>query len=170
VSDDRLILVGRIAGAFGVRGEIKITAFTADPSSLLAWRDLLRADGSPALTLIGGRAAGGQVIAQTAEPLTRESAQSLKGLALYIPRSRLPAPDEDDEFYLADLIGLTAVSPEGTPLGHVKSVHNFGAGDLLEIAPVGGAPSWWTPFTREAVPDIRLESGEAVVVPPDVES
>jgi 16S rRNA processing protein RimM len=166
---DRLILVGRVAGAFGVRGEVRITPFTADPEALIDYRTLLREDGAHGLTLTSGRVAGNGVVARAEEIATREAAEALKGLGLYIPRSRLPPPDED-EFYLADLIGLAAVSPAGEPLGLVKAVSNFGAGDLLEIAPAGGAPSWWAPFTREAVPDVRLAEGVVVVLaPPDAE-
>jgi 16S rRNA processing protein RimM len=86
----------------------------------------------------------------------------MRGLRLYIPRDRLPEPDED-EFYLADLIGLAVVSPTGETLGRVKSVHNFGAGDLLEIEPPGGAATWWAPFTKAVVPEVRLGQGVVVV-------
>jgi 16S rRNA processing protein RimM len=156
--------VGRVAGAFGVRGEIRITPFTADPGSLLDYRLLLREDGAAGLTLTSGRLAPNGLIARAREVETREAAEALKGLALFIPRSRLPPPDED-EFYLADLVGLNVVSPAGEPLGQVKAVSNFGAGDLLEIAPADGGPTWLAPFTREAVPDVRLADGVVVVVP-----
>jgi len=81
-----------------------------------------------------------------------------------VPRAALPAPDED-EFYLADLIGLRAVGPDGVELGRVKNVQNFGAGDLLEIAPETG-PTWWLPFTRDAVPEVRIADGVVVAVRP----
>jgi 16S rRNA processing protein RimM len=162
---ERLILVGRVAGAFGVKGEIRITPFTAEPDAMVAWGELLAADGSTALTLTGGRVAGDGLIVRARQVDTREAAQALRGLELFIPRSLLPAPDED-EFYLADLVGLRALSPEGAPLGTVKSVQNFGAGDLLEIAGLPGQASWWAPFTREAVPDVRLEEGVVIVVAP----
>src|SRR5581483_9994102 len=120
----------------------------------VGYRDLKRADGSPALTLTGGRPQKGALIARASEVVTREDAEALRGLELFVPRDALPPPDED-EFYLADLIGLDAVTPDGAPLGRIKSVQNFGAGDLLEIAPPTG-PTWWLPFTREAVPDVRI--------------
>jgi len=141
---DRLILVGRVAGAFGVRGEIKITTYTDEPASLLRYRALKTEAGALALTLTSGRAHN--------------------GLALYAPRSAFPAPDED-EFYLADLIGLTVVTPEGAELGVVKSAQNFGAGDLLEIAPPGAA-TWYLPFTKDAVPEVRIADGLIVAVRP----
>jgi 16S rRNA processing protein RimM len=161
---DRLILVGRVAGAFGVRGEIRVTSYTDDPAALVRYGTLMGADGSPALTLSGGRAQKGALIARASEVATREDAEALRGLELYIPRAALPPPDED-EFYLADLVGLAAVTPQGEPLGRIKSVQNFGAGDLLEIAPATG-PSWWLPFTMEAVPDVRIADGVVVAVRP----
>ena len=88
----------------------------------------------------------------------------MRGAFLYIPRDRLPAPDED-EFYLTDLIGLAAVSPDGEALGTVKSVRDFGAGDILEIQPPDG-PTWLLAFTRENVPEIDPENGRLTVVRP----
>ena len=162
---DRLILVGRVAGAFGVKGEVRITAYTDDPQALARYRDLRRADGSPALTLTGGRTQKGALIARAKEVATREDAEALRGLELYAPREAFP-PTDEDEFYLADLIGLAAVTPSGEPLGRIKSVQNFGAGDLLEIAPETG-PSWWLPFTREAVPEVNIATGVVVAVRPE---
>jgi 16S rRNA processing protein RimM len=161
---ERLILVGRVAGAFGVRGEVRITSYTDDPAALARYRDLKRADGSAALTLSGGRAHKGALVARAAEVATREEAEALRGLELYVPRDTLPAPDED-EFYLADLIGLKAVAPDGAEVGRIKSVQNFGAGDLLEIEPPAG-PTWWLPFTKEAAPEVRIAEGVVVVVRP----
>jgi len=162
------ILVGRVAGAFGVKGEVRISAYTEDPLTLLAYRQLLHEDGVPALTLTGGRAAKGALVARAQEIETREQAEALRGLRLYIPRARLPEP-EADEFYVADLVGLAVESPAGEPLGRVKSVQDFGAGDLLEIQPATGA-SWWLPFTRDAVPDVRLAEGMVIAIrPPETE-
>ena len=160
-----LILVGQVAGAFGVRGEVKITAFTEDPLNLLTYKTLQRQDGALALTLVSGRAAKGQVIGRAKEVTTREQAEALRGLKLYLPREALPPADED-EFYLADLIGLKAVDPAGAPVGRIKAVQNFGAGDLLEIEPAAGGPTWWLPFTREAVPRVDLATGQIVAVRP----
>jgi 16S rRNA processing protein RimM len=158
----RLVLVAQVAGAFGVRGEVRVTAFTGSPVALLAYSPLLDASGKPILTLLSGRAEKGAIVGRAAEIATREDAQAMRGVRLYIPRERLPPPEED-EFYLADLIGLAAVSPAGEALGRVKSVHNFGAGDLLEIGPPTGAATWWAPFTRQVVPEVRLAQGVVVV-------
>lgn len=160
-----LIMVGRVAGAFGVKGEVRITSFTAEPLALVDYKTLLREDGSPALTLTGGRVAKGGVVARTAEVTTREAAEALRGLKLYIPRAVLPEPDKD-EFYIADLVGMEVRSLEGDVLGQVRSVRDFGAGDLLEVAPAAGE-SWWLPFTREAVPEVRMADGFLVAVRAD---
>ena len=161
---ERLILVGRVAGAVGVKGEVRITAYTDNPAALVSYRELLREDGSPGLTLTAGRPHKGALLGRAKEIATREEAEALRGLQLYVPRAALPAPDED-EFYLADLIGLRAVGPDGVELGRVKNVQNFGAGDLLEIAPETG-PTWWLPFTRDAVPEVRIADGVVVAVRP----
>jgi 16S rRNA processing protein RimM len=165
MSDD-LILVGRVAGAFGVKGEVRITTFTAEPLGLVDYKTLLREDGSPALTVSSGRVAKGGVVVRTQEIETREQAEAARGLKLYIPRAVLPEPDDEDEFYIADLIGMDVVSLEGDLLGRVRSVRDFGAGDLLEVAPAAGE-SWWLPFTKDAVPEVQMDAGRIVAVRPD---
>ena len=161
-----LLLVARVAGAFGVRGEVRLTAFTADPSSLLDYKTLTREDGSPGLTLTAGRPTKGGVVVRVAEVSTREQAEALRGLRLYISRDALPPPEDEDEVYVADLIGLAVATADGEALGLVKSVHDFGAGDLLEVQPAQGA-SWWLPFTKQAVPELRLAEGLIIAVPPE---
>jgi len=160
----RLILVGRVAGAFGVKGEVRITSYTDEPAALVRYRDLLREDGSTGLTLTAGRPHKGALVGRAKEIATREEAEALRGLGLYLARDAFPAPDED-EFYLADLIGLRVEAPGGAEIGRIKDVRNFGAGDLLEIAPASG-PSWWLPFTKEAVPEVRIADGVVVAVRP----
>ncbi len=161
---DRLLQVARVAGAFGVRGEIRITTFTEDPLALATYKVLVRQDGSPGLTLTAARAVKGAVIVRAKDIDTRDQAQALRGLALFVPRDSLPPPDED-EFYLADLIGLAIETPQGEPLGTVKTVQDFGAGDLIEVQPAMGA-SWWLPFTREAVPQVKIAEGKLIAIPP----
>jgi 16S rRNA processing protein RimM len=161
---DQLILVGRVAGAFGVRGEVRITSFTADPAALLTYKTLLREDGTPGLTLTGGRVQNGAVICRAREVATREEAEALRGLKLHVRRDALPVPD-DDEFYVADLIGVDVVSEAGEALGRVKAIQDFGAGDLLEIQPPSG-PSWYLPFTLENVPGIDLAGRCITIVRP----
>ena len=161
-----LIQVGRVAGAFGVRGEVRITSFTSEPLALLDYKILMREDGSAGLTLTSARAAKGGIVCRAKEVETREQAEALRGLKLYIPRSKLPEPDED-EFYVTDLVGLSVVTAEGEALGRIKAVQDFGAGDLIEIVPQEGGATWYLPFTREAVPEVRMADGVVVAVKPD---
>lgn len=162
---DRLILVGQVAGGFGVRGEVRITAFTADPLALTAYGPLLRADGSPGLTLTSARPDKSGLVGRASQIATKEQADALRGLKLYVPRDRFPEPEED-EFYLADLIGLDARDGDDVVIGRVKSVQNFGAGDMLEIAPASGGATWYLPFTRETAPEVRTQEGWLRVLRP----
>jgi 16S rRNA processing protein RimM len=161
MTDKPLIRVARVAGAFGVKGEVRISAFTEDPKTLLTHKALLKEDGSPGLTLLSGRAQKDNLIARVEGVETPEAADALRGLQLYIPRDALPEPEED-EFYLSDLIGLSAVSPTGEALGRIKAVRDFGAGDILEIQPPAGQ-TWWVAFTRDAVPTVDIKGGKVVV-------
>ncbi|MCX7586902.1 ribosome maturation factor RimM [Phenylobacterium sp. 58.2.17] len=161
-----LIFVAQVGAAHGVRGEVKVTTFTADPMALASYKGLMRQDGSPALTIASARPTKGGIVARLKGVDDRNAAEALRGLKLYISRDSLPEPDED-EFYLADLIGLAVETTAGELLGKVKTVQDFGAGDLLEIQPKAGA-SWWLPFTREAVPEVRIAEGRLIAEPPAV--
>ncbi len=163
--DNNYILVAQIGGAFGVKGEVKITAYTADAQSLKAYSPLLDAKGNPALTILSARPDKHGLVAKVKELTTKEEADAARGRKLYIHRDQLPEPDED-EFYLTDLIGLEGRDPEGKVLGKVKSVQNFGADDMLEIAPAEGGPTWYLPFTKAAVPEIHTKDGWLLVVKP----
>ena len=110
--ENKMILVAQIGGAFGVKGEVRITAFTADPMALMAYQPLLKADGTPALTLLSARPDKAGVVARVKEIATKEQADALRGLKLFVPRDQLPEPDED-EFYLTDLVGLEARDASG---------------------------------------------------------
>jgi 16S rRNA processing protein RimM len=162
---DRLVLVARVAGAFGVRGEVRLRSYTADPRALLTLKALKTSAGAPALTLASGRPHKDGLVVRAAEVATKEEADALRGLDLYARRSALP-PAGEDEFYLADLIGLEACGPDGARLGRVAAAPNFGAGDLLEIEPEGGGPSWLIAFTAANVPEVDLDAGRVVVVRP----
>ncbi len=162
----KYLIVGRVSGAHGVRGDVRLSTFTQDPLAILDYRDLVRADGSAALTVLSARIAKGGVIARCKGIETKEQADGLKGLTLHVARSALPEPD-DDEYYLADLIGLSAVNTDGQRIGRVKSVQDFGAGDILEIDPAEGGPTWYLPFTRLAVPEVQISTGQIVIVRPE---
>lgn len=159
-----LIFVAQVGAAHGVRGEVKVTTFTADPMALAAYKTLMRQDGSPALTIASARPSKSGIVARLKGVDDRNAAEALRGLKLYISRDSLPEPDED-EFYLADLVGLSVETAEGEVLGKVKTIQDFGAGDLLEIQPRAGA-SWWLPFTREAVPQVLIAQGKLIADPP----
>jgi 16S rRNA processing protein RimM len=160
------ILVGQVAGAFGVKGEVKITAYTQDPMALSRFAVLLTEDGSPALTLQSARAAKGGVICRVKEIDTKEAADAARGRKLYVAREALPPVEDEDEFYLADLIGLIGRTPQGARLGVIKALHNFGAGDVVELDPGGGRSTVLYAFTRDIFPDVRPADGYVVVVPP----
>lgn len=158
MTTDRLILVAQVGGAFGVKGEVRLTTFTAEPMAVKDYGPLLRADGTPALTLTTARPDKKGVVGRAEQVKSREDAEALRGLKLYIARDTLPPPEED-EFYLADLIGLEARDGSDVVIGTVRAVQNFGADDMLEIAPAGGGQTWYLPFTREAVPEIHTADG-----------
>lgn len=161
-----MILVARVAGAFGVKGEVRISTFTEDPLAIAGFRDLKSETGETVLTVLSARVAKGGVITRCKGVDTKEAADALRGLRLFVRRADLPLPDED-EFYLTDLVGLPVDTPQGEHLGVVKSVQNFGAGDLLEIDPAEGGPTWYLPFTRDAVPEVDIPGGRLVAVRPE---
>lgn len=159
-----LIVIAALAGAHGVRGEAKIKAF-GDPALVCSYGPFLDASGKPVLTPVKAKpGAGGFVIATLRETLTREQLMAMKGTLLHVPRAVLPPP-EDDEYYHADLIGLQARDAGGQPLGRVRAVQDFGAGDVLEIAGPGGVV--YAPFTREAVPHVDLAGGWLTLIVPE---
>lgn len=162
---ERLILVGRVAGGFGVRGEVRISAYTEDPLALAGFARLRRQDGSPGPAIVSARPAKGGIVCRVKGVETKEAADALRGLRLYIAREDLPETEED-EFYLADLVGLAVRHVKGDALGRVKSVQDFGAGDILEIEPEGGGATWYLPFTRAAVPEVRIAEGVILADPP----
>lgn len=162
--EENVVCVAQIAGAHGVRGEVRLRAFTAEPEGVVTYGPICDQDGRELFRLALVRVAKGGVIARAEGITDRDAAEALRGMMLYVPRRRLPAPDED-EFYHADLIGLDAVDLSGRPCGRVVAVHNHGAGDLVEIAADDGA-AVLVPFTREAVPEIDLGQRRITVDPP----
>lgn len=164
---DRRIVLARIGAPQGVKGEVRLRPFTDDPDSLTAYGPLEAVDGRR-FAIERLRPAGTVVVAKIAGIDSRDQAEALNGLELTVERARLPAPEGPDEFYHADLIGLQAVAADGAPLGTVVAVHNFGAGDILDIVPPGGGRggSLLVLFTKEAVPEVDIAAGRIVVEPP----
>jgi 16S rRNA processing protein RimM len=163
------ILVGAIAGAHGVRGQVKIKSFTDDPAAVAAYGPVTDESGRRTfrLTLTGAtQAANGMVIARIDGVSDRNEAEALKGLRLYVARAALP-PTDEGEYYRADLIGLRAERRDGSAYGRVVDVQNYGAGDLLEIERADGEREF-LPFTVATAPIVDIASGRLVVEPPAV--
>ena len=163
--DDDLICVGVITGAFGVRGEARVKSFCANPEDLEAYAPLSSEDGR-SFSLVLTRQVKGGFAARLGGVETKEEADALKGVQLFAPRDRLPSLP-DDEYYHADLIGLEVLDTGGAVLGHVKSVQNHGAADLLEIHGPGLKATVLLPFTLTAVPTVDLDAGRIIADPPD---
>lgn len=157
------ICVARFGAAHGTTGEVRLWSFTADPRAVAGYGALTTADGR-AIEIASLRPGKGFLIVRIAGVTDRNGAERLCNLDLFIPRDRLPPPAAD-EYYHADLIGLAAQDRDGNVLGTVIAVHNFGAGDLLEIAPARGE-TLLLPFTAEVAPEIDIAGGRIVLVPP----
>ena len=162
------ICVARIGAPHGVRGEVRLLVYTEAPDDLAAFAPFESEDGTRRFTLEAFRRHGDGFVAQFAGVADRASAEALRNTDLYAPRSRLPTLDEDETFYRADLIGLTVVTPDGTTAGHVIGVENFGAGDILDIAPAGGGASVMLPFTSAFVPAVDLAAGKLTIAALDL--
>jgi 16S rRNA processing protein RimM len=162
------ICVARIGAAHGVRGAVKLWTFTEDPMAVTQYGPLATKDGARKFEIAHAREAKGHLVATLKGVATREEAERLNGLELYIPRSKLPATDAD-EYYHADLIGLSAVNAAFEPIGRVTAIHNFGAGDIIEIAPAHGA-TMLLPFSNAVVPTVDLAAGRVVIeLPREIE-
>ncbi|MBR0966878.1 ribosome maturation factor RimM [Bradyrhizobium diazoefficiens] len=159
-----LVCVARIGAAHGVRGAVKLWTFTEDPFAIRHYGPLLSKDGKRQFEVATAREAKDHLVATFKGVTTRDEAERLNGIELYVARDKLPATD-DDEYYHTDLIGLAAVTTDGDPLGRVLAIHNFGAGDIIEIAPPKG-PTMLLPFTNAVVPEVDLKSGRVVIALP----
>lgn len=160
------VCVGAVTGSFGVRGEARIKSFCADPTAIGDYGPLSSEDGSRQFNLTITRPVKGGFAVRLSGVKTKEEADALRGTRLYAPRDALPALP-DDEFYHADLIGLSAVDTGGEELGQVHAVLNHGAGDLLELRKRGRKGTVLVPFTLEIVPTVDLATGRIVIDPPD---
>ena len=159
------VCVARIGAAHGVRGAVKLWTFTEDPLAVTRYGALSTKDGARQFEVAHAREAKGFLVATLKGVTTRNQAERLNGLELYIGRDKLPET-EAGEYYHADLIGLAAVSTTGEPLGSVIAIHNFGAGDILEIAPPSGA-TMLLPFSNAVVPTVDVPGGRVLIELPD---
>jgi 16S rRNA processing protein RimM len=157
------VLLGRIAGAHGIRGEVLIKTFTAEPEAIGAYGPLSDKGGARTFEIQSVRVTAKGVVTCLKGVADRNAAEALKGVELYVAREKLPAAAEG-EFYHADLIGLSAVDREGRPIGEIVAVHNFGAGDLIEVRLAGSGKTELVPFTDDTVPEVDIAGCRAVVV------
>lgn len=159
------VCVGAIAGAFGVRGEVRLKSFTSEPRAIADYGPLTTEDGARSFAVTLTRPVTGGLGARLSGVGTREEAEALRGTTLWAARSALPSLP-DDEFYHADLIGLAVYDPGGVLLGRVRAIHDHGAGDIIEVA--GQGPALLLPFTRAVVPTVDLAAGRIIADPPGV--
>ena len=152
-----------IAGAVGIKGEVKIKSFTDTVQDCLTYGPLMDIRGQVILTPVKWRQSGKFIAVKAPEVTTREQAESLKTTKLFIAAKSLPDPEED-EFYYRDLVGLQVKTTSGQNAGKVVGVHEFGAGDMLEIKPKD-TNSYYHPFTKEAVPKVDIKAGRVIIVP-----
>jgi len=170
-SDDKArICVARVGAPHGVRGDVRLWSFTADPLAVADYGPLESEDGARRLAIAALRPQGECLVAHFAGVDDRTAAEGLRNLDLYVPRERLPEAG-DGEFYYADLVGLRAVDASGETLGEVVAVHNFGAGDVIELRLRGQRDTVMVPFTEETAPEVDVAGGRIVVIlPNDVEA
>ncbi|WP_114944309.1 ribosome maturation factor RimM [Microvirga calopogonii] len=167
---DDLVLVGEFGRAHGLKGEVRLKSHTGDPQAIAGYRPLIASNGK-SFSLRNVRTAPGAapdlLIAIVDGVTTREASEALNRVQLYVERDKLPPPDEEDEFLLADLIGLAVHNEAGEIIGTVVDVPNYGGGDLLEIAPTQKGPTALLPFTKAFVPNVDLAGKRIVANPPD---
>lgn len=161
------ILLGHIGAAHGIRGEVVLRSYTAEPLDLRHYGPLTDATGERTFRILALRAAGKGLIARLEGVADRTAAEALRNTELYASREQLPATSAE-EWYLADLIGLRAVAPDGAAVGEVIDVPDYGAGDLIEIRPVGGGETLLVPFAKAYVHDVRISEGTLVVELPEM--
>jgi 16S rRNA processing protein RimM len=160
-----MVLVGAIAGAFGVKGEVRLRAFTEKKDGVISYGPLYGEDGKVLLKPKSWRELKDGVAVAAPEVKSREQAEKMRGQKLFVPRSNLPATAED-EFYVVDLLGSKAEALDGTVLGDIVAVWNFGAGDIIEYRPPNGGPNVRVTFTKETVPHVDLAAKRVVIDPP----
>jgi 16S rRNA processing protein RimM len=162
------ICVAKIGAAHGVRGEVRLWTFTEDPLAVTRYGPLSTKDGTRQLEVTKAREGRDHLVAMFKGVDDRTAAEKLNGIELYIARDQLPATD-DDEYYHSDLIGLAAETTAGEPLGRVIAMHNFGAGDIMEIAPLAGS-TLLLPFSNAVVPTVDVKGGRVIIeLPAEIE-
>lgn len=161
------LCLGVIAGAHGLQGAVRVKTFTAAPEAIAGYGPLEDAAGGRRFALRLSRVEKGAALVQIDGIEDRDAAEALRGVELFLDRGALPPAEDEEEFYHADLVGLAAVDTDGARLGTVRALHDFGAGDLIEVLPDEGGQPRVFPFTREAVPKIDLAAGAVTIDPPE---
>jgi 16S rRNA processing protein RimM len=164
--NSRKLLMGRIGAAHGIKGEVRIQSFTEDPLAIMDYGPLATNKPGLLIEILDARTTTNVLVARIKGFADRSAVEKLNGVELYIDRDLLPQIEDEDDFYHADLIGLHARLADGTSLGSVIAVPNFGAGDMLELRDKANGETRFIPFTKVAVPEIHIAAGYVVVVPP----
>lgn len=162
------IRVARIGAAHGVRGEVKLWPFTQDPLAVADYGPLETEDGTRRFEIETLRAAKDHLVARLKGIGDRDAAEKLRNVDLFVSRDKLPSIEEADTFYYADLVGMAAVTPDGVPLGKVTAIHNFGAGDLIEIATTAGGEPLLLPFSEAVAPKVDTALRQITIVLPNL--
>ena len=162
---DKRVCVAQIGAAHGLKGEVRLFSFTQEPLAIASYGALESEDGARKFEIEDLRQAKDHFVAKLRGVSDRDAAELLRNVKLYVPRERLPEPDEAGSFYHSDLIGLAVVNTTGDEIGELIAIHNFGAGDVLEVKLNDGSTTM-LPFNEAAVPDIDLVNGRIVVDPP----
>lgn len=169
--NDKRICVAKIGAAHGIRGDVKLWPMTADPMAFADYGPLETQDGKRTFEVVRAKPAGNFLIAHIKGVDDRNAAEKLVNIELYVSRDALPEIEEDDEFYYADLVGLTVVDRAGAQIGEIAAMHNFGAGDLLELKLAAKRDTVLVPFTEDTVPEIDIAAGKVTVqLPNEVEA
>ena len=162
---ERRLVLCVVGAPHGVRGECRVKAYTADPLAIADYGTLFAADGRAFDIEAGRLLKDDMLVVHFAGMSDRDIVARLTGTELFVDRANLPETEEEDEFYHADLIGLAVVDAGGVAHGTVHMLQNYGAGDILEIRPVDGGPTWLLPFTKAAAPKVDL-AARCVVIDP----
>ncbi len=164
------LLMGRIGAAHGIKGEVRITSFTEEPLALASYGPLSTNRSGLVIEIEHARATTNVLVARLKGVTDRTAAERLNGVELYVERDKLPPPGDDDDFYHADLIGLEARLGDGTVLGEVIALPNYGASDLIEVRDARSGDTFLYPFTRAVVPEVHIAEGYLVIeVPTEAE-
>lgn len=161
----RHVLLGRIGAAHGIKGELRIQSFCANPLDIATYGPLMTSREGLTLEIVSARVQKDRIVARIKGVSDRNAAEALNGVELFVAREKLPPEDDPEDFYYADLIGLSVRDPDGREIGKVKALDDYGAGDVVEIALSNGASALYA-FSRDNFPTIAVQDGYLVLDPP----